>query len=109
MLSCPVGRAEDEEAAPLDASTALSMSDRIMVSSPIGGRLIAELSMSGFAGLFASLGLFVVALGAGATRMDGSCRWLLSGKLPGTNTGAVRCRARGLVTGGASPLLLLTA
>ena len=55
MLSCPVGRAEDEEAAPLDASTALSMSDRIVVSSPIGGRLIAELSMSGFAGLFASL------------------------------------------------------
>ncbi len=38
-----------------------------------------------------------------------TCRWLLSGKLPGTNTGAVRCRARGLVTGDASPLLLLTA
>ncbi len=55
MLSCPVGWAEDEGAAPLDASTALSMSDRIVVSSPIGGRLIAELSMSGFAGLFASL------------------------------------------------------
>ena len=55
MLSCPVGWAEDEGAAPLDASTAVSMSDRIVVSSPIGGRLIAELSMSGFAGLFASL------------------------------------------------------
>ena len=38
-----------------DAATALSMSDLMVVSSPTGGKLTAALSMSGFAGLVASL------------------------------------------------------
>ena len=38
-----------------DAATAPSMSDLIVVSSPTGGKLTAELSIRGLAGLVASL------------------------------------------------------
>ena len=37
------------------AATALSMSDLIVVSSPTGGKLTADPSTNGFAGLVASL------------------------------------------------------
>ena len=55
ILNCPVRWAEDGEDNVLYAATALSMSDRCAVSSPTGGRLTAELSVSGFAGLSSSL------------------------------------------------------
>ena len=55
MFNCPVGWAIGGEGPPLNAATALSMSDRCAVSSPTGGRLTAELSISGFAGLCSSL------------------------------------------------------
>lgn len=49
------GRSEDEGERPADPAMARLMSERSDESCPTGGRLTAELSVRGFAGLSASL------------------------------------------------------